>query len=351
MLLLPLLLLALQPRAACSVADGAEAPSWRGIRLGSRVTRGPAWAYGDQDGGAGGEGTVVELRPWRRAGEDGAAVRGLLAARVKWDATGALNAYRWDAPGEGDGARDLALVGWRPLSVAEAGLAPSHAEAAAAEEARARGSAALVGPLRALWAALGGARWVSQRGWPAALVGGAPGGGGGGGGGALAPELLPCGVPGHAGWEGVACTPDHAGLLGLDLSGNGLAGELSEAALAALPSGLQSLNLARNALTGELPAAALCRFTDLRVLDLSFNRLRGPLPACLGELVALEVLYLANNDLQGRLPPLWARLQRLQALHLQGNARLEAPLTQPLEERLRGVPHLALPPALALRRH
>jgi hypothetical protein len=67
---------------------------------------------------------VVELRPWRRAGEDGAAVRGLLAARVKWDATGALNAYRWDAPGEGDGARDLALVGWRPLSVAEAGLAP-----------------------------------------------------------------------------------------------------------------------------------------------------------------------------------------------------------------------------------
>jgi hypothetical protein len=44
-------------------------------------------------------------------------------------------------------------------------------------------------------------------------------------------------------------------------------------------------------------------------------------------------------------------VEQLQFLVDEGNARLEAPLTQPLEERLRGVPHLALPPALALRRH
>ncbi len=326
--------------------------------MGSRVTRGPAWAYGEQDGGAGGVGTVLELRPWRRAADEGSGggggggggggnlTQGLLAARVKWDATGATDAYRWDAPGAPGGARDLALVGWRPLSVEEAALAPSYVAEAEAEAQRERGSAALVGALAGLWGALGGAGWTSQRGWRAAL-GGSGSGSSGGSDTVLLPEQLPCGGPGHAGWEGVACTPDHASLLGLDLSGNGLAGELGEGALSALPSDLQSLSLARNALTGALPQA-LCRFRQLRFLDLSFNRLTGPLPPCLGELAALEVLYLAHNDLRGRVPPLWARLQALQALHLQGNALLEAPLSQPLQERLRGVQHLALPPALTL---
>jgi hypothetical protein len=333
-----------QPLEAASLSafpESAEddSPSWKGIRVGSRVVRGPSWAYGEQDGGHGGGGTVLELRPWRRAGEDGALQPGVIAARVLWDDTGAVNAYRWDAPNTG-GARDLQLVGWRPLSTAEAALAPSYAQAAERAEALERSSAALAPALLGLWEGLGGAQWTSQRGWREAAQLGT-----GGRRAAQFLELLPCGSGSggsSSGWEGVACTLDHSSLLGLDLSGNSLRGVLTAAMLEALPPGLQSLSLARNALAGQLPDA-LCRFQGLRFLDLSFNRLAGPLPACLGDLPHLEVLNLASNALAGELPPLWARLRSLQALHLQGNEQLQGVLPQPLREWLASLPHKSLP--------
>ena len=332
---LALLLLILR----CITSNDAPSVEWKGIRVGSRVSRGEGWAYGEQDGGAGRQGTVLELRPWRREQEGGGYAAGLLAARVKWDATGEVNAYRWDAPGSG--VRDLQLEGWRPLSVEEAALPPSYAAAAEAEGRQARSSAALVASLRGLWAGLGGAGWASQRGWREAF-----GGALGSSSASALPALLPCGgASSRSGWEGLACTLDHAGLLGLDLSQNGLAGQLTGDMLVALPAGLRSLSLARNALHGALPSA-LCRFRELRFLDLSFNRFTGPLPECLGELAALEVLHLANNALSGRVPPLWARLENLQSLHLQGNGGLEPPLSQPLQQRLRALQHLGLPPQL-----
>ncbi len=288
-------------------------------------------------------GTVVELRPWRLESEGDSPPEGLIAARVKWDTTGHVNAYRWSAPGTG--VRDLKLVGWRPLSVEEARIPPSLEVAAQREERLQESSASLMPALRGLWGALGGPAWTSQRGWREAFLLGTQST-------SAALELLPCGgdasaaARGRLGWEGIACAPDAGNaLVGLDLSGNGLAGELGAALLEALPPDLQSLNLARNALTGALPEA-LCRFKRLRFLNLSFNRLSGPLPACLGEAPALEVLNLSNNNLSGGVPPLWARLASLKAIQLQGNIALEGPLSQPLVERLRALEHVRLPSSL-----
>ena len=314
-LLLLLLLLLCAPSAFAEVPDDPTAPTWRGISVGSRVQRGPGWTYGDQDGGLpGARGTVVELRPWRGASSNGT----LVAARVRWDATGAVNAYRWDFPGTG--VRDLALVGWRPLSAEEAAVPSAFAEAAAAAARRASNSELLTEALRVVWRAWGGPGWRASRGWAEALLGSR---GGGVYEEAAPPPLPPCGggrAPGAAAprraWEGLACSQDHDALLGVDLSGNGLSGSLGGggalAALAALPrEGLASLSLSRNALNGALPET-LCQFTQLRFLDLSHNALTGPLPACLGDLALLEVLALAGNPgLVGPLPARWARLRAL----------------------------------------
>ena len=66
------------------------------ISVGSRVTRGPTWKWGNQDGGAGGVGTVLALGTERS---------GPKWTRVQWDA-GGTNSYRL-----GDGLQDLQSVG------------------------------------------------------------------------------------------------------------------------------------------------------------------------------------------------------------------------------------------------
>ena len=66
----------------------------REIKVGMRVKRGPDWKWGDQDGGAGGLGTVT-------AGPDAD-----MWVDVKWDA-GESNNYRWGA----EGKYDLEIVG------------------------------------------------------------------------------------------------------------------------------------------------------------------------------------------------------------------------------------------------
>jgi hypothetical protein len=350
-----LLLFLLQPSTfggSAYSSDPSTAPAWLGLRVGSRVERGAEWRYGEQDGG--GRGTVVELRRWRgasvpaplaAAAADGpapppqlnaSAAPPLIAARVRWDATGGVNAYRW-----GGAARELSLVGWRPLTAEEAAVPGSTAEALAGEAARAAASGALAGStLRRLWAAWGGADWRGAargwwaEGWPAC-------GGGGREPGAAAPR---------GAWAGLACAPDARTLLGVDLSGGGLRGPLGGGgALEALAElgGLQSLNLARNGLGGAVPPA-LCALAQLRVLDLSHNALEGELPACLGDLPHLQLLSLAGNPgLTGPLPERWARLRALRALHLHGCERLAGPLPRALADLLAaGVRHVSLPAAL-----
>jgi hypothetical protein len=159
--------------AACAAPalPPPDAATLHGLSIGSRVTRGASWSYGEQDGGAGSLGTVLEFRPWRGSGNASTVV----AARVRWDATGAVNAYRWAFGATGE--RDLELVSWRPLTTAESAVPTSHDAAAALLEAGEADGPALAAVLHRVWHAWGGPRWRAARGWAAAFGGAGAGGG------------------------------------------------------------------------------------------------------------------------------------------------------------------------------
>ena len=109
--------------------------------------------------------------------------------------------------------------------------------------------------LRTLYEATGGRDWTNQHNWNASQVLGE--------------------------WQGV--TADSLGrVLALELSGNGLVGQLPE---------------------------ALAQMSHLAKLDLSHNRLSGPLPQDLGMLSGLEELRVGDNPrMAGRLPMSLTRL-------------------------------------------
>ena len=77
------------------------------------------------------------------------------------------------------------------------------------------------------------------------------------------------------------------------------------------------LDLSFNKLTGPIPD--LIKMTILRELALHENQLSGPIPASLGTLIELELLWLANNALSGPIPEELGNLIELQQLHLYGN--------------------------------
>ena len=104
-------------------------------------------------------------------------------------------------------------------------------------------------------------------------------------------------------WQGVITNSDGR-VVELWLWGNKLKGSIP-AELGDLTS-LQTLDLRSNPLTGPIPAW-LGALTDLRTLYLGSNRLTGPIPAELGDLTNLRALDLHSNELTGRSRPSWAR--------------------------------------------
>ena len=91
-----------------------------------------------------------------------------------------------------------------------------------------------------------------------------------------------------------------------------------------------ALELSNNRLAGPLPAV-LGRLDRLKELRLAGNRLSGRIPAELGGLRRLESLDLRDNQLSGSVPPEWAGLDRLAELRLSGSG-LSGPLPEPLRE-------------------
>ncbi|XP_004289675.1 PREDICTED: probable LRR receptor-like serine/threonine-protein kinase At2g16250 [Fragaria vesca subsp. vesca] len=81
---------------------------------------------------------------------------------------------------------------------------------------------------------------------------------------------------------------------------------------------LTSLSLSRNNLTGTIPAS-LSNLVSLSVLDLSQNRLTGSIPTSFGNLRNLSVLDISGNYLSGSLPSGIGNLLKLQSLNLSSN--------------------------------
>ncbi|KAL4428347.1 hypothetical protein ABPG75_002436 [Micractinium tetrahymenae] len=99
-----------------------------------------------------------------------------------------------------------------------------------------------------------------------------------------------------------------------------------------LPPGLQKLAFQHNNLSGRIPPAwfeALTAPANLSLLDLSSNRLTGPLPSVVPP--TLLTLHLDSNNLSGGLPPsLFAGLPVSLRLLAASNNRLSGPLVSEL---------------------
>ena len=100
-----------------------------------------------------------------------------------------------------------------------------------------------------------------------------------------------------------------------------------------------ALNLSSNRLSGPLPAE-LAQLPELRELLLGGNDLTGPVPSELGDLDRLEWLDLAWNDLGGTIPGELGGLSALRRLRLDGNT-LSGPVPPELGD-LDRLEHLSL---------
>jgi len=65
----------------------------KGLFSGARVTRGPDWRWGEQDGGEGNVGTVTAVRDWKESAKR-------CGVSVKWDNRKPENVYRNGAHGK-----------------------------------------------------------------------------------------------------------------------------------------------------------------------------------------------------------------------------------------------------------
>lgn len=127
--------------------------------------------------------------------------------------------------------------------------------------------------LEALYNATGGEQWTSSTGWRDAALG-------------------------VCEWFGVACDSSGDNVTGLSLAGNGLAGNLSDAAELFQIVSLEDMDLSENELVGPV-ALGLGLMSNLEQLDLSRNGLSS-FPASWGsEASSLQHLSLRSNNISG----------------------------------------------------
>ncbi|KAL9272745.1 LRR receptor-like serine/threonine-protein kinase GHR1-like protein [Drosera capensis] len=126
----------------------------------------------------------------------------------------------------------------------------------------------------------------------------------------------------------------------LDLSGNNLSGPLSMIT----SSTLRAVNLSSNGLSGELPPltgdcamldlsnnqfggnlARISKWVNIEYLDLSQNRLTGPIPNATSQFLRLNYVNFSHNSLTGNLPSFAIQYPKLSALDLSFN-QLDGPL-------------------------
>uniref|UniRef100_A0A7N0T8N4 non-specific serine/threonine protein kinase n=1 Tax=Kalanchoe fedtschenkoi TaxID=63787 RepID=A0A7N0T8N4_KALFE len=79
------------------------------------------------------------------------------------------------------------------------------------------------------------------------------------------------------------------------------------------------INVSNNGLFGQIPRdiGAMCK--SLKFLDVSLNRINGPLSRSVGDLAYLLALNLSWNLLQGQIPPNLNQIKYLRSLSLAGN--------------------------------
>ncbi|XP_021736803.1 probable LRR receptor-like serine/threonine-protein kinase At4g20940 [Chenopodium quinoa] len=130
----------------------------------------------------------------------------------------------------------------------------------------------------------------------------------------------------------------------LDLSGNNLTGSIG----IIMSTTLRTLNLSSNGLSGELPLltgdcaildlsknqlqgnlSKMAKWGNIEFLDLSQNRLTGPVPETTSQFLHLNYLNLSRNSLSSHLPKVVTQFPKLSVLDLSFN-KLDGPLQSDL---------------------
>ncbi|KAK2636764.1 hypothetical protein Ddye_031556 [Dipteronia dyeriana] len=107
-------------------------------------------------------------------------------------------------------------------------------------------------------------------------------------------------------------------LRNLDLTNNGISGEITEFVEALSGCNNRTLRFSVNKLGGYLPVS-LWQFKYLEQLGLALNSFIGALPASVGNLSHLESLSLGFNEIDGTIPETVGQLTELNELYLSGN--------------------------------
>ncbi|KAH0572864.1 Cyst wall protein [Spironucleus salmonicida] len=170
--------------------------------------------------------------------------------------------------------------------------------------------------LDAIYAANGGASWKGSVGWNTSAS--------------------------VCAWAGVTCN-SQGYIVGLDLSGFGLTGQLADvfdsfpvlkslymndqkmntaipASFCTLRS-LQYLQANNAGITGAIPQC-ICNLAFVQFVYMSDNDITGTIPTCMGNLLFLKELHLACNQLTGTIPTGFVALKFLIEVHVQCNADL-----------------------------
>ncbi|CAI0389631.1 unnamed protein product [Linum tenue] len=102
----------------------------------------------------------------------------------------------------------------------------------------------------------------------------------------------------------------------LDLSGNDLVGELPRG----LPSPwMTQVYLSKNRLVGQFRIDSISDEYRLLILDVSHNRLSGPVPRQIDKMYRLRYILLNNNSFQGEMPIGMCKLEHLRLIDLSSN--------------------------------
>ena len=125
-------------------------------------------------------------------------------------------------------------------------------------------------------------------------------------------------------WSGIECRTDSSGtprIVVLDIHNVDLTNQDMPWSTIAQLTALEEISMWDCGLSGEISAAFLCLLTQLQVLALNRNNLRGTLPECMVGM-PLQVLYLSNNNFHGplaELSPLGQYLKGVSGLSLERN--------------------------------
>ncbi|CAA6665903.1 unnamed protein product [Spirodela intermedia] len=129
-------------------------------------------------------------------------------------------------------------------------------------------------------------------------------------------------------WVGVSCNDDETRVISLRLPAVGLIGPIPPNTLSRLTlASLTDLHLHSNRLSGPLPSN-FSVWSNLTVVNLSANLFNGSIPSSISNNTKLTVLKLSNNSLSGEIPDL--QLPNLKLLDLSFN-RLEGTIPQSLQ--------------------